>query len=319
MREIKKVENGFIDVATQASVRPEDVNPSRLMQVELPLVATDECRTSNEGVGGVIDGRTLCAGFPQGGKDTCQGDSGGPVVVYTSRARWVQIALVSWGIGCARKTHPGVYTRVSSFSDWIRATVGRDLAIAAEDQAQQGNETPQPAPNNEPKPPSQFDNAAGVAIAFDTGDDVRVGDRISYRVTTRKPGFLAIFDATPDGKLTQVFPNARSLASPTGVMPEAARVRAERPLLIPDYRNPYRGFDVRIAEPRGKGVMVAVLSDMPMVSLEIPNTPKTFASSQDAVAVIERLREELSRTLRADGSDPAHPKWSVDAREYTIR
>jgi hypothetical protein len=299
-------------------VRPQDVVPDRLMQADLPLVATDRCSASNRDAGGVIDGRTLCAGVPQGGKDTCQGDSGGPMVVHTNRGRWVQIAVVSWGIGCARKDRPGVYTRVSAFSDWIRSTVGRDLAIAPDDPAQAENEKPEP--NDEPQANPQIDNAAGVAIAFDKGDDVKVGDLVSYRVTTRKPGYLAIFDAAPDGKLTQVFPNARSLGSPTSANPDAARVLQERPLLIPDYRNQYRGFNVRITEPRGKGVMVAVVSDAPLGSLDTPAGPKTFASQDEAIAAIARLRGELTRGLRPSESGVvATPNWSVDVHEYMIR
>ena len=55
VREIKKSGNGYIDVTTQARVRPEDVEPDRLMEIEVPLVATDQCRVSNKEAGGVID------------------------------------------------------------------------------------------------------------------------------------------------------------------------------------------------------------------------------------------------------------------------
>jgi secreted trypsin-like serine protease len=317
VREIRQVGNGYVDVVTHQSVRPQDVEPDRLMQAELPLVATDQCSARNRDAGGVIDGRTLCAGFPQGGVDTCQGDSGGPMVMHTSRGRWVQIGVVSWGVGCARENRPGIYTRVSAFADWIRSNVGRDLAIVPDDQGQAANEMPQP---DELKPNPQLDNAAGVTITFDKGDDVRVGNLVSYRVTTRKPGYLAIFDATPDGKLTQVFPNALSLGSPTGATPEAARVRPDRPLLVPDYRNQYRGFNVRITEPRGKGIMVAVLTDKPITSLDIPNGPKAFASSEEAIAALARLRDELrSRGLRPSDGGGAAPNWSVNVREYTVR
>ncbi|XP_071628578.1 chymotrypsin-1-like [Temnothorax longispinosus] len=48
------------------------------------------------------------------GEGACHGDSGGPLV-----ARGVQIGVVSFGAPCARGA-PAVFTRVSSFTTWIR-------------------------------------------------------------------------------------------------------------------------------------------------------------------------------------------------------
>jgi secreted trypsin-like serine protease len=290
----------------------------RLRQAELPLVATDQCKTDNSGQqGAVIDGRTLCAGFPEGRVDSCQGDSGGPMMIHTSRDRWVQIGVVSWGDGCARPNRPGIYTRVSAFADWIRSNVGRDLAIAADNPDEKPQPIDQEKPNPRPSPPTnpQVDNVAGLAIAFDKGDNVKVDDIVAYRVTTRQPGYLAIFDATPDGKLTQIFPNARSMMSPTGAKPDAGLVRPDRPRLIPDARNPYEGFKLKVAEPRGKGTMVAVLSDTPITSLDTPQGPKTFATPEEAIAALSRLRGELSRDVRPE----AKPNWSIDVHEYKVR
>ena len=62
------------------------------------------------------------------GTDTCQGDSGGPLVIASKNKTApaaeppLQVGIVSWGIGCARKDSPGVYTRVSSYVDWIEET-----------------------------------------------------------------------------------------------------------------------------------------------------------------------------------------------------
>jgi hypothetical protein len=60
------------------------------------------------------------------------------------------------------------------------------------------------------------ENPAELTIAFDKGDDVRVDDVVAYVATAKKAGYLAIFEATPDGNLTLVYSDAASLQSPTG-------------------------------------------------------------------------------------------------------
>lgn len=50
--------------------------------------------------------------------DRFQGDSGGPLM-WQSGDQYYLIGVVSYGYKCGEAGHPGVYTRVTYFVDWI--------------------------------------------------------------------------------------------------------------------------------------------------------------------------------------------------------
>lgn len=54
-----------------------------------------------------------------------QGDSGGPLQVSetSNLCIFYIVGVTSFGSGCGGKNTPGVYTRVSSYVDWIERTV----------------------------------------------------------------------------------------------------------------------------------------------------------------------------------------------------
>lgn len=93
-----------------------------LMEVQVPVLDNDECKRAFVNKKTVIDNRVLCAGYLTGGKDACQGDSGGPLM-WPSGKQYYLVGVVSYGFKCAEPGYPGVYTRVSSFVDWIANTM----------------------------------------------------------------------------------------------------------------------------------------------------------------------------------------------------
>ena len=69
----------------------------------------------------------ICGGVaPYTDVDTCQGDSGGPMSAKINGANYL-IGITSWGVNCA-DGFPGVYTRVSSYFDWIDRNIGPNPA-----------------------------------------------------------------------------------------------------------------------------------------------------------------------------------------------
>uniref|UniRef100_A0A182IJT4 Uncharacterized protein n=1 Tax=Anopheles atroparvus TaxID=41427 RepID=A0A182IJT4_ANOAO len=94
--------------------------PVRLQEVHVPILGNAECHNQTQYFRFQINERMMCAGIPEGGKDSCQGDSGGPLHVFDQDAnRFVIAGVVSWGFGCAQPKFPGIYARVNRFISWI--------------------------------------------------------------------------------------------------------------------------------------------------------------------------------------------------------
>ncbi|XP_030751742.1 trypsin-7-like [Sitophilus oryzae] len=91
---------------------------TKLREVNVPIISNIDCRKT--GYSNRITDNMICAGFPQGQKDSCQGDSGGPLHVINGSIHQI-VGIVSWGEGCAQPNYPGVYTRVNRFITWIES------------------------------------------------------------------------------------------------------------------------------------------------------------------------------------------------------
>jgi len=95
-----------------------DVYPDQLHHVELGYVDPQECASRYVSIGFDIGDDVMCASDPS--QDSCQGDSGGPLFDKDNN---VLVGVVSWGYGCADPLLPGVYSRVSSFWEWVQETI----------------------------------------------------------------------------------------------------------------------------------------------------------------------------------------------------
>jgi len=109
-----------------------------LMNVRVNAISNEECDASEGMIGnypdnyhGQITENMLCA--KRNMQDACQGDSGGPLVIKGGSASSdVLVGVVSWGIGCAHESFPGVYARVSSAYSWIENEVCNGSSYASE-------------------------------------------------------------------------------------------------------------------------------------------------------------------------------------------
>lgn len=104
-----------------------DGGSDNLMKVQLHVISNGQCQntfnTQQEKIflpQGLND-LLICAGELSGGKDTCQGDSGGPLQIVLSDpyCMYSLIGVTSFGKFCGFNNSPAVYSKVSSFLEWI--------------------------------------------------------------------------------------------------------------------------------------------------------------------------------------------------------
>lgn len=112
MAEVRQTESGKLPKSPKSVVRAT----AALYQVAVNITTPAACSAAYAPIN--ITPQMICGAAP--GKDSCQGDSGGPFVCQAGPDQpFKLVGVVSWGIGCARPSHPGVYARTSTAIDWI--------------------------------------------------------------------------------------------------------------------------------------------------------------------------------------------------------
>ncbi|KAL2717986.1 trypsin-1-like [Vespula squamosa] len=113
---------GWGSVSTK--IRP--VLPSVLQTAVVPLLDNNECLAKLRSVKSIIGKKPelfptqVCSGAGNNENlSACSGDSGGPLVQFVNKVP-VQVGVVSWGTYPCGHGLPSVYTRVSSYVNWIK-------------------------------------------------------------------------------------------------------------------------------------------------------------------------------------------------------
>lgn len=161
------------------------------------------------------------------------------------------------------------------------------------------------------------DNPLGVAVDILPGAALKVGEKIAMRASSKKPGYLILIDVDAAGKLTQLYPNRRSMGLKATVKTADNRLDPARPVIVPDPNNPYVGFEYNVEGPAGVGMVVAVLSEKPIEVLDLPDVPTPLAGQRAAMNYVY----DLARSLRIVGDDGATAQagWSFDAKFYRVQ
>ncbi|XP_034947402.1 trypsin-1-like [Chelonus insularis] len=100
------------------------IMPKELQKAKIPIVDYDTCFESFNSISSDFElfDTQICTGPIGDSISACSGDSGGPLVQFDSHGKPEQVGIVSWGnYPCGKAGTPSVYTRVSSYVDWINS------------------------------------------------------------------------------------------------------------------------------------------------------------------------------------------------------
>ena len=162
-------------------------------------------------------------------------------------------------------------------------------------------------------------NSAGVVVDVLPRTKLRVGEKIALRVATKKRGYLVLVDVDATGKLTQIYPNRRSLLLAQESKDTANLITPGQPVTIPELGNPYAGFELVASPPAGVAMIVAILSDRPVQMLDLPEIPPSLIGRGGAIGYLT----DWTRNLRIAQAGPSgrleKAIWSFDAKLYEIR
>jgi secreted trypsin-like serine protease len=116
-------DEGVFTVMGWGQLREDSMRQERRLHfADVPTVPDATCAVEYAKAGvKLVAAESICAG--RAGVDTCQGDSGGPMIGRDNAGQWVQVGIVSWGLGCARDGYPGVYTQISAFRGAIEKAI----------------------------------------------------------------------------------------------------------------------------------------------------------------------------------------------------
>ncbi|XP_063229585.1 brachyurin-like [Bacillus rossius redtenbacheri] len=95
-----------------------------LLYVTVPVISNYDCNLITHDV---IETQMCTSGSDK--KGACNGDSGGPLVIEESDGVKTQIGIVSLGYTLCEMGWPDIFTRITSFMDWISNTANITIGL----------------------------------------------------------------------------------------------------------------------------------------------------------------------------------------------
>jgi Domain of unknown function (DUF4384) len=164
--------------------------------------------------------------------------------------------------------------------------------------------------------PIKIANSAELSVEMTPGETVSIGSRVSFRITSKKAGYIVLVDVDAAGKLRQIYPNTVALVRDP--RPNANYIKPGVPLLIPSPAETIGGVIYVVSPPAGNAMVIAIWSEQPVQILDLPDVPAEVTSQTGALDFLTKWANEL-RIPDTKSNRLREAKWSFDAKFYAIQ
>ena len=169
--------------------------------------------------------------------------------------------------------------------------------------------------NLDTQSPIKIANTAELSVEMLPGKSVSIGSQVSFRIKSKKAGYVVLIDIDANGKLTQIFPNVASLTR--NFRPNANYIKPGAPLLVPNLANA-EGIAYVVSPPAGNAMVVAMWSEQAVQILDLPDIPPEMAGQDEALNYLAKWASQL-RIPESTTNRLHEAKWSFDAKTYSIQ
>jgi hypothetical protein len=159
-------------------------------------------------------------------------------------------------------------------------------------------------------------NEAHLSVEMLPGQSVNVGSLVSFKVTSKKPGYIVLMDVDAAGHLNQIYPSTPSLTRTNRV--NGNYIKPGSPMVIPLATDPYAGVRYVVSPPNGQAMIVGILSASPVQIIDLPDIPAEILGKPDMImSYLSKRTNELR--IPDQGNKLQQVQWSFDAKPYMIQ
>ena len=156
--------------------------------------------------------------------------------------------------------------------------------------------------------PSAAENM--IAVEIHPNNQHRIGDEVSFTLTSDVDGYLTLFDLNAGGELVLLFPTDEDTRRG-----KSGRIRANQPLRVPDKSY---GFTFEAQPPTGQGQLIAVVTEDRVDLSDLLAPHGDSESIEDPVTVVKSISGRLYAVWTEDEDKNRAARWAVGYIAYQI-